>query len=400
MTGGGHVLNFIELTGQEIRTVVTLAIEHGGAGYHHDWGYPGVAAKQMASVTVQKILGHNNDSLPDRHAFFRVEDGDGTAGYLWLGPYQGKETSAAVYHLEVVPGRRRQGIGGELLKFAEAWAVQQSYHDIVLHVFGSSIPARQLYDDAGFSPSSIYLRKTIGVVPEVGDEGTGHHDLLGTTPALIAPVFGSPAIVGRDLRRAAASGADIAEIRLDLSTGWDEIAPLAERSPLPVLATIRSADEGGEFAGDYREAIRQIAAWQVAGIDVEINRPHSAELIAECSRAGRQVVASFHDFGATPSTRDMEQVLERMVSAGADIAKLATMPGADEDVERQRELGRRFADLPLINIAMGARASWTRLVPASFGSVATFASLARGSAPGQIPIAVVRAAIDQAGSVD
>ena len=96
----------------------------------------------------------------------------------------------------------------------------------------------------------------------------------------------------------------------------------------------------------------------------------------------------------------MEQVLERMVSAGADIAKLATMPSGDEDVERQRAVGRQFTDLPLINIAMGAKASWTRLVPTSFGSVATFASLARGSAPGQIPIAVVRAAIDQAGSVD
>jgi len=79
-----------------------------------------------------------------------------------------------------------------------------------------------------------------------------------------------------------------------------------------------------------------------------------------------------------------------MQDMGADIAKIAVMPNSTTDVLTlliaTAEMFERYADRPLITISMSPRGVITRLTGELFGSAATFGSVDKTSAPGQIPV--------------
>ena len=119
---------------------------------------------------------------------------------------------------------------------------------------------------------------------------------------------------------------------------------------------------------------------------------------------GIDVVASFHDFEATPADDVLEEVLARMVNEGADLAKIAVWPTSADDVARLLGVcARATADpgegtglgVPVAAMSMGALGAVSRVAPA-FGTALTFAVVSdeqgetQASAPGQLPIQDVR----------
>jgi 3-dehydroquinate dehydratase-1 len=112
------------------------------------------------------------------------------------------------------------------------------------------------------------------------------------------------------------------------------------------------------------------------------------------------VVASNHDFDATPPAAEIVARLEAMEAAGADVAKIAVMPRSAADVVTliaATESRHRVAGIPLITMSMGALGAVTRIGGGTFGSAATFATVGAASAPGQLPAVGVRAALDLLG---
>src|SRR5699024_12226292 len=106
---------------------------------------------------------------------------------------------------------------------------------------------------------------------------------------------------------------------------------------------------------------------------------------------------SNHDFRATPPVEEIVGRLEAMQVAGADVAKIAVMPQSAADVvtlidATQRR--HRESAIPLITMSMGTLGALTRIGGGTFGSAATFATLGAAPAPGQLPAAGVRAALD------
>ena len=90
-----------------------------------------------------------------------------------------------------------------------------------------------------------------------------------------------------------------------------------------------------------------------------------------------------------------------MASMGADIAKIAVMPRSAVDVAALLAATAVCAEssrVPLITMSMGPLGAVSRLSGQVFGSCATFATLGdAGSAPGQMPLDDVLAALDLIG---
>ena len=247
-------------------------------------------------------------------------------------------------------------------------------------------------------------------------------------------------------RSAIDAGADVLELRVDL---LEEAGALAAPTPLdaataaaqvleclrglgeaidttdganagsPVLLTCRTAAEGGRAQLDdaaygalLRSVLDGLADWaperRPAAIDVEVQRGCLPQVCTQAHALSIDVVASFHDFEATPADEALEEVLARMAREGADLAKIAVWPTSADDVARLLGVCARATagagersglGVPVAAMSMGALGAVSRVAPA-FGSALTFAVVpdeqgqARASAPGQLPIQDVRRCLE------
>ena len=246
---------------------------------------------------------------------------------------------------------------------------------------------------------------------------------------------------------AVGAGADVLELRVDL---LEEAGALAAPAPLdvataaaqvleclrglreaiaadgadagagaPLLLTCRTAAEGGRarlddtaYAALLRSVLDGLTDWtperRPAAIDVEVQRGCLPQICAQAHALDIDVVASFHDFEATPADEALEEVLARMAREGADLAKIAVWPTSADDVARLLGVCARATagageaaalGVPVAAMSMGALGAVSRVAPA-FGSALTFAVVpdeqgeARASAPGQMPIQDVRRCLE------
>lgn len=218
------------------------------------------------------------------------------------------------------------------------------------------------------------------------------------------------------VREGKEAGVDCFEWRADFNECRHDSAKMvelghvlaAELADKPLLFTFRSTSQGGndEFtAQEYFELTRAIIEAEVTDM-VDIETWIGDELVSElCARAhehGLVVLVSYHDFSGTPDTEWMVGLMNHMLELGADIPKCAVMAhdaagalrllSATEEVHRTRQV-------PLLTMAMGREGSITRLAGEYFGSVLTFCSLAKSSAPGQVDARLARTIMDEIHSV-
>ena len=159
---------------------------------------------------------------------------------------------------------------------------------------------------------------------------------------------------------------------------------------MPLLATIRSAAEGGGWKGPEAERLALFRALlpRVDAVDVEIASEIARDVVAAARGAGKLAIASFHDFAKTPDAAALADVVARGRALGADVVKIATAVAGPGDVRSLARLlvdhGRHRADRD----RHGRRAPSRRalLFPA-LGSLLTYAHAGDATAPGQIPLA-------------
>lgn len=177
-----------------------------------------------------------------------------------------------------------------------------------------------------------------------------------------------------------------------------------ELGELPLLVTFRTKEEGGEqniSAEAYEEFLRTVlASGQADLIDVELFRGE-ALLRAICGEAklkGVKVIASSHDFEKTPAKEEIIVRLTRMQDCGADLLKLAVMPRDAGDVltllSATWKMKEQYATQPVVTMSMGAKGAVSRLAGEVFGSVMTFGSAGVASAPGQVSVPELKAALE------
>jgi 3-dehydroquinate dehydratase I len=191
---------------------------------------------------------------------------------------------------------------------------------------------------------------------------------------------------------------DVFEIRQDL-LGLSPKNLLAAIEPLsqPLLLTLRHPAEGGGGPTDAaeRSALLEPLLHRVHILDVEIQfAPQLRGVIAKAQSLGVQVVGSFHDFHATPSTDVLTQAKEQAQSLGLDGAKFACFLQTTEDLSRLMQL---FGDplFPLSVMGMGPLGRVSRLLLSRLGSVLNYGYLGEANAPGQWPAPQLKQLIAQ-----
>ena len=268
----------------------------------------------------------------------------------------------------------------------------------------------------------------------------------GGLPAVAVSLTGPSLAQARTQARSAIdAGADVLELRVDL---LEEAGGLAAPDPLdaataaaqvleclrglgeviaadganagagaPLLVTCRTAAEGGRarlddavYAALLHSVLDGLADWaperRPAAIDVEVQRGCLPQICAQAHALDIDVVASFHDFEATPADEVLEEVLARMAREGADLAKIAVWPTSADDVARLLGVCARATagagtglGVPVAAMSMGALGAVSRVAPA-FGTALTFAVVpdgqgqSRASAPGQLPLQDVRRCLE------
>ena len=206
--------------------------------------------------------------------------------------------------------------------------------------------------------------------------------------------------------------ADCVEWRVDLFADAQDLSAVARcaaklRVALKdrlLLITFRTQAEGGHAAlshEDYLRFFRTVLDTDCADlIDLEFFTAGAdlPSLIADAHTAGAAVVCSSHDFQKTPPRAELVDRMVRMQQAGADLPKLAVMPRSRTDVltllAATAEMADCHPDTPVITMSMGALGAVSRLAGEAFGSAMTFANPGTASAPGQIPLDVVNAALE------
>lgn len=268
----------------------------------------------------------------------------------------------------------------------------------------------------------------------------------GGLPAVAVSLTGPSLAQARSQARSAVdAGADVLELRVDL---LEETGALATPDPLdaataaaqvleclrglgeviaadganagagaPLLVTCRTAAEGGRarlddavYAALLHSVLDGLADWaperRPAAIDVEVQRGCLPQICAQAHALDIDVVASFHDFEATPADEVLEEVLARMAREGADLAKIAVWPTSADDVARLLGVCARATagagtglGVPVAAMSMGALGAVSRVAPA-FGTALAFAVVpdgqgqSRASAPGQLPLQDVRRCLE------
>ena len=206
--------------------------------------------------------------------------------------------------------------------------------------------------------------------------------------------------------------ADCVEWRVDLFADAQDLSAVARcaaklRVALKnklLLITFRTKAEGGHAAlspEKYRRYFHTVLDTDCADlIDLEFFTAGAdlPGLIEDAHTAGAAVVCSSHDFQKTPPKAELVDRMVRMQQAGADLPKLAVMPRSRTDVltllAATAEMADCHPDTPVITMSMGALGAVSRLAGEAFGSAMTFANPGTASAPGQIPLDVVTAALE------
>ena len=109
----------------------------------------------MLLPEAQDTLDHFLFDLHDAHAAQNV----GALWYTLRNNPQG--VSAFVYEVEIFADYRRRGYATQAFALLERDASVRGAASVQLHVFGHNHAARALYEELGFSPTNLILRKDI-----------------------------------------------------------------------------------------------------------------------------------------------------------------------------------------------------------------------------------------------
>jgi 3-dehydroquinate dehydratase-1 len=229
----------------------------------------------------------------------------------------------------------------------------------------------------------------------------------------MSPVPDGPLVVGVVDRAAGLSACaalapgdrpfDLVEARLDLfdrqrlDDGAAAAVTRLESTGTPVLATVRSAAQGGRHAGPdaarlalFRQALA-VASW----VDVEDDAPIAPEVARlVAARPGAQLVVSHHDFQRTPPLDQLLSIVDRChgLAPGA-IAKVAAAVTGEPDRAVLRAL---LARRPERTAVIGMGDDGFRIELAAAGSRLAYGFVGSSTAPGQTSAATLHARLLQA----
>ena len=185
---------------------------------------------------------------------------------------------------------------------------------------------------------------------------------------------------------------DLFEVRIDLiGDSWRELVKHLEK---PWITCNRNSDEGGSWQGSESERIEELLKAIELGadiIDIELETI-GLEATIKLIKKKAKCLISFHDLKVTPPLDRMRGIVQRQLTAGADICKVVTTARKFEDNLGILQLISDFPKTRVIAFAMGPLGFASRILCPLVGGDFIYASIREGkeSAPGQITVSDLR----------
>ena len=179
------------------------------------------------------------------------------------------------------------------------------------------------------------------------------------------------------------------EVRLDAMREAPAFAALrAAFLGRTLIATVRSAAEGGAFRGTEEEEKNFLEGALSAGFDfadVEFRRDGPGRPLSSSLPPSKKI-SSLHDPEGIPA--DLDGVVARMLSSGARYVKLVATANDSSDVLRLLELQAANPGGRLAVFGMGEAGIATRVLSPYLGGALSFGALdpLRATAPGQVGV--------------
>ncbi len=199
----------------------------------------------------------------------------------------------------------------------------------------------------------------------------------------------------RDVEKALEAAVSCLELRLDyLSTSLYEIKPYLEEAVAEkiVIFTVRRAEEGGMWRRSEEERVELYQKLLELGphyVDVEAESP-IARQIADVKGSAR-LIASRHDFEKTPPLYILKNWANKAAEVG-DIVKIVTYAKEPRDGLTILSLIGEV-EKPTVAFAMGPAGVYTRVASVILGSPIIYVSLGEATAPGQLTLDAMYAAL-------
>jgi len=202
---------------------------------------------------------------------------------------------------------------------------------------------------------------------------------------------------GNFIKEAKSKGADLLELRIDQfrNVNSEYILKSIEQikgKGLPIIATIRSKREGGKYLADDRrlnlfEAIIPL----IDAIDIELSSQRILnKVVKKAHQTKKTVIISYHNFKKTPGRGILEKLIKEIKTEGGDIVKIACLAKNREDVLRLMEFTLKHRSKNLVTISMGKVGAISRVLFPFVGSLFTYGYLDTPSAPGQLPLYLLK----------
>jgi 3-dehydroquinate dehydratase type I len=189
---------------------------------------------------------------------------------------------------------------------------------------------------------------------------------------------------------------DFIEVRLDNISRNAKLEDLEVNKKTPLIAT----DKSKRSEADRQMMLLKAAKSGFDYIDHDLHAPKLQSFLNQAKDLGSKCIVSHHDNDKTPTIQDLNRILEREVSSGADVCKIVTTAKKIEDNLALLEfIQSASVRKKPVCFAMGELGKTSRLLSPVFGSFFTFASLDRGSetAPGQMTVQEMRTAYELLG---
>jgi 3-dehydroquinate dehydratase-1 len=190
------------------------------------------------------------------------------------------------------------------------------------------------------------------------------------------------------LEEALASGADAIEVRLDLlkDAECDLVREALGAASVPLIVTIRTAAEGGAFAGTAEEWRERLEPWLGIADYVDVERPYAA-YADDCRKHGAAIIASVHR-NDMPGTAALEALRDELRGYG-DIPKIIVTPSCTEDVITLLTF-TATATKPIATGVLGEGFRYMRAILPLFGSELVYCHAGVATSPGQYHIGEMR----------
>lgn len=171
---------------------------------------------------------------------------------------------------------------------------------------------------------------------------------------------------------------DLIELRLDYLDPSVNLNSLSKQGFTPKIATIlqNQGVNKNKSQTNYQGFLIKAAKSGFEYIDIAIDSVNQKKIIKKIKSINCKPIVSFHDFNNSLPIVDLEKILKKEISIGAEVCKIVTTARRIQDnLEILNFISKHSSNSKMVCFCMGNLGRISRILSPLFGGFFTFASL-------------------------